>query len=427
MARKSVHAACTATMMLVFASTASAQLPSASTRALGMGDNATAAAAGFNAVAWNPALLGLPNNPTASFALLPLRGIAGLGPVELGDIADYSGEFVPNSVREKWLTQIEQEGSEQGTGGADVTILGLQIGRIGLQVGSRARAVSNLSPGAAELLFFGNAGRSGEPRAFNLAGARLQGHGESTAALSLGIPIRKSATMSAAIGITAKYTIGHGIVIAQDQGSTVTADPALSLNFPVILPNTNDYDAQAGSGFGLDIGFAMRQGKTTIGASVKNVANAFKWDESKLVFRPGTATFNSTTKTSDFDEAPLSSAPPALRQLLDDAKYKPTIAVGLAREITNKLEVSADVRVRAGNTTIEEEPKMHIGAGAEFKPARILSLRGGAVVITGGYLISGGLGLDLGPLNLAAGVATRKGELGTDVITMITLVSSKGR
>ena len=99
MARKSVHAACTATMILLFASTASAQLPSASTRALGMGDNATAAAAGFNAVAWNPALLGLPNNPKASFALLPLRGIAGLGPVELGDIADYSGEFVPNTSR----------------------------------------------------------------------------------------------------------------------------------------------------------------------------------------------------------------------------------------------------------------------------------------------------------------------------------------
>jgi hypothetical protein len=427
MTRKSIHAALTATTMLIFASTAFAQLPSASTRALGMGDNATAAAAGFNAVAWNPALLGLPNNPKGSFTLLPLRGIAGLGPVELGDIADYSGEFVPNSVREKWLTQIEQEGSEQGTGGADVTILGLQIGRIGLQVGSRARAVSNLSPGAAELLFFGNAGRTGEPRAFNLAGARLQGHGESTAALSFGIPISKSGTRSVAVGITAKYTIGHGIIVAQDQGSTVSAEPALSLNFPVILPNTDDFDAQAGNGFGLDIGFAMSQGKTTIGASVKNIVNSFKWDETKLVFRPGTATFNATTKTSDFDEAPLSAAPPALRQLLDDAKYKPTIAVGLAREITGKLAVSADARMRAGDTTIEEEPKLHIGAGAEFKPAGLLSLRGGAAIVTGGYQIGGGVGLSLGPINLAASVASRKGELGTDVITMVTLVSTTGR
>src|SRR5207253_3073963 len=101
MTRTSIQAAMSAAVMLVFVSTASAQLPSSSTRALGMGDNATASAVGFNAVAWNPALLGLPNNPKGSFTLLPLRGIAGLGPVKLADIADYSDKFVPASVREQ--------------------------------------------------------------------------------------------------------------------------------------------------------------------------------------------------------------------------------------------------------------------------------------------------------------------------------------
>src|SRR5205085_9973259 len=119
------------------------QLPSSSTRALGMGDNYTALARGYAAVSWNPALLGLPGNPGASLTLLPVRGVAGLGPVKLKDFSNYSDKFVPASQRETWLTAIEGKGSEQGNAGADATYIAAQIGRLGVQAGTIVRAVSN--------------------------------------------------------------------------------------------------------------------------------------------------------------------------------------------------------------------------------------------------------------------------------------------
>src|SRR5918911_5051906 len=68
-----------------------AQLPSASASSLGLGDNYTALANGYNAVAWNPARLAMPGSPHFSLALLPARLGGGLDPITLSDVADYSG------------------------------------------------------------------------------------------------------------------------------------------------------------------------------------------------------------------------------------------------------------------------------------------------------------------------------------------------
>ncbi|HUP90448.1 MAG TPA: DUF5723 family protein [Longimicrobiales bacterium] len=427
----SIRSSLAGAFIATFAAQAAAQLPSASTRALGMGDNFTAVARGFASVSWNPAMLGMPGNPGASLTLLPLRGVAGLGPVKLADIADYSDKFVPASQRESWLQAIETEGSEQGNAGADVTFIAAQIGRLGVQAGTVVRAVSNLSPGAAELLFFGNAGRTGQPRSFNLAGSRIQSHAVSTVGLSYAIPFGKSdAPRQSSFGITAKYTIGHALLLGQDEGSTVTADPSLSVKFPLVSTSEDDFNGfnvNGGNGVGVDVGFATRSGKVTIAAAVKNVVNTFKWDETHLRFRPGTATFDQNNKTSQFDEQAFTTAPANLRQMVEDAKYKPVIAAGVGLEVSPKLTVSADARMRAGDTTIEEEPKMHIGAGAEFRVVPLLPIRVGAAIVTGGYQIGAGVGLNLGPLNLGLSVASRKGDLGTDVVTMVTLVSTTGR
>lgn len=419
--------ALTAAMVLVTTTFAHAQLPSASTRALGMGDNFTAAAVGYSAVSWNPALLGLPGNPGASLALLPVRGIAGLDPVTLSDLKDFEDQFVPATVREAWLQSIEREGSEEGTGGGNVTFIAAQIGRLGVQVSTVARAISNLSPGAAEIILFGNAGRTGQPRDLQMNGSDVTAHAVSTLGLSYAVPIGKSETSYTAIGATAKFLLGHALLIGQDQGSTIAAQPNLNIQFPIVGTSTDEFDANGGSGLGLDIAFATRRGNLTIGAVVQNVINTFDWDETKLRFRPGTATFNSTTKVSNFDEQPFSAAPAALRELVDKAKYKPVIGAGVAYEPSARWTVTGDARVRAGDTTIEDEPKVHVGAGGEFRPASLVSLRAGGAVVTGGYELAGGVGLNLGPINLAASFATRLGDLGRDTITMFTVISTTPR
>src|SRR5919206_4656656 len=74
---------------------AAAQLPSASAVALGTGDNYTALARGYNAVAWNPAGLAMPGNPGFSLTILPVRGSGGVGPPPPTDRPHFQGAPTP--------------------------------------------------------------------------------------------------------------------------------------------------------------------------------------------------------------------------------------------------------------------------------------------------------------------------------------------
>lgn len=414
-------------LTLLTAGTAGAQLPSASTRALGMGDNYTAAARGYAAVSWNPAALGLSGNPRGSFVLLPTRLVAGLDPVTLSDLKDYQGQFVPDAVREQWLQRIEAEGSEDGSTGADVNWLALQIGRFALQVSTFGRVVGNLSPGGAEIILFGNAGRTGQPREITLTGSSLSSHGASTVALSYGFPLQRSQLAQTSIGITAKYTVGHLFAYGEDRGSSVTADPKVSIRFPVIATREQGFDGRGGSGFGLDIGFATQRGALTLAAAAKNVINTFSWDESRLAFRQGLANFDQDSSSSDFDEQPFANAPADLRALANEAKFKPVLAAGVAYEVSKRLTISGDVRARAGDTTLQDDPRFHIGVGSEVRAIPLVPLRAGVALISGGYQLGGGVGLNLGPVNLAASVLRRTSDLGTDLVTMLTLLSTTGK
>ena len=142
-----------------------AQQPNASAAAFGMAGNYTAAATGSDAVAWNPAMLGM-NSPAFSLSLLSLGGVTGLDPVKLKDITDFGGKVIPNATKESWLNKVGA-GTEQGTVDGGLSIVALSIGRIGFQVGLTGTAQVNLNQDAAEAILYGNAGRTGTAK--NLA------------------------------------------------------------------------------------------------------------------------------------------------------------------------------------------------------------------------------------------------------------------
>src|SRR5436305_14760384 len=96
---------------VVFAPRAHGQLVSASAASLALGDNYTALARGFNAINWNPAGLGMPENPFFSFSLGG-RGAAGTDPISFGDVAKYSGITVPQAVLASWLSRVQQRGGQ---------------------------------------------------------------------------------------------------------------------------------------------------------------------------------------------------------------------------------------------------------------------------------------------------------------------------
>ena len=67
-------------LTLVTAASVAAQVPNASAAATGLSGAYIARARGYDAVAWNPANLGMPGNPSFSFGALALSGSTHRGP-----------------------------------------------------------------------------------------------------------------------------------------------------------------------------------------------------------------------------------------------------------------------------------------------------------------------------------------------------------
>jgi len=390
--------------VLVAVSEANAQLPSASTAALGMGDNFTAVARGYDAIAWNPALLGVRGGPARSLALGQFRIVTGLAPVTLGDIAEFEGEVVSLDARRRWLERIEANNGESGAGGAAVTWLAGHIGRFGVQLSTTGHATAKLSPGAAELFLFGNAGYlDGEPRALDIDDSELRGSSITTAALAYGQPfVTPAGTLS--LGATLKYGIGHFMIWGENHGSSITADPTIDLRFPVV---STDGGVNNGSGFGLDLGVAFARDRLTLAAALENVFNTFEWKGQNLVYRPGTALLDGNASETDFEERAFTSAPADLRARVHDARFNRVLRAGVAYDATDALTLSADIHNRFGEPDFTGEPDFHAGAGAQYRVAPFLQLRAGAAAITGGVMAGGGIGLRFGPVSLEASLARR--------------------
>src|SRR5688500_15763269 len=83
--------------LILGSSTLSAQLPSASPAAHGLGGNFTAIARGYEAVAWNPANLAMPGRPFFSVGLGIVGGSTGLEPIDFRALHEFSGRLVDSA------------------------------------------------------------------------------------------------------------------------------------------------------------------------------------------------------------------------------------------------------------------------------------------------------------------------------------------
>jgi hypothetical protein len=393
---------------LTQAAPAAAQLANASARTLGLAQNSSAVIRGFGAVAVNPAGLAMPGSGF-SLALLPMRIRSGLDPITLKDLADVQGTLVSDATKEAWLGRLENGGSESGSVGARLTALALSAGNFGFQMSTVGAVNIDLSPSIVEAILYGNAGRTGQPADLSLAGSAASGFAVTTAAFSAALPLATEAG-AMAIGVTAKYSVGHGLLIAEDRGGKIGSDPiAIDVDFPIIMTGEDADIAGGGTGVGLDVGFMMQKERVSVSAAVLNVVNTFAWDESQLVYRPGTANVVQGSAESDFDERPLSGAPANLRAQIEEMTFDPIVQAGVAYDLDPDVTITGEVRNRFGDG-LDISPKFHLGAGAEYRGLKVLHLRGGAAVISGGVQYAGGGSLVLGPVNLSAAMAARTGD-----------------
>lgn len=409
-------------LLVILVADGRAQVPSTSPIALGMGGNYTALARGVNAPAWNPGGLGMPDNPTFSLTFLPIRVRAAVSPIGPAELAEWDGQRIPASAREEWLQQIEDAGGEQGTFGFDTREVALSVARLALSVSTSIRGQINMAPAFAELFFFGNAGRTGDPQDYTFAGTSFDMAATTTAAVSFGMPLEISLgplpNQHFGVGATLKYTVGHYFITGVDDGGTLTTSPlGVDLAFPFAVADTSiDEFPNRGSGIGLDVGAAWSASIFSAGVMVENLVNTFEWNIDELYFYRGNVVFTSDTSYTEFEDAlPFSDAPDALKDRVQDLfQFDPVLRAGAAVRVLPFLTVTGDLRHQLGES-LQVGTRDHVGVGAELTIVPFVPVRAGLAIITGGYVASGGVGLNLGPVDLNFAASARQEELGSGV------------
>ncbi len=396
-----------------------AQLPGASPATLGTANNYMPLARGFAAVGLNPAGLGLPGNEGLTLALFPLMVSQSLDPLTFSDFVDYEGVLVPANVKEDWLQQIASAGGQTGAGTVELTEFSLSYNNFGVQLSTLVSGRANLTDAAAELLLFGNSGRTGEPGDFELQGSGLTGYAVTTLGVSAAFGIARrwvpGVQQGLSVGATIKQSWGHALAFAKDGGTMAQSDPlSLDVDFPVIHSRDNGSKWSTGTGLGIDVGVAWERGPWKASAVVENLLNNFEWDLAELAYRPGQALFDGATNTSDFDEQPATEAPPALRDEVTKLTFKPVIGLGGAYQAQDNLTLTAELRQRAGDG-LDTGPKSHIGVGVEYFPTPRVPLRAGIAAITDGIQVGAGLGVILGPVHLGLGGMYQTGDVGNGI------------
>ena len=386
-----------------------AQSGNASAAALGLGGAYTAAARGFDAVAWNPAGLAMPGTGRFSVGIFPVVGGWGATPIGFGELKDHEGDVVDDATKRAWVETIRADGGQSMGGAADATLLGLTIGRFGVQVSLSATGDGFLTGDAAELLLFGNVGFEGEPKAYDIRGTDFTAASLATFAASWAQPLRVGGGVLA-IGGTAKLVRGTSFLHGRETGGITTSDPlAVRVRFPIVQARETGAFDDNGGGFAADLGVAWQRGGVRLGAAVQNVVSTFEWDADAFDWKRGVVAFTDDSSVTDFERRPLAEGPEELRRVLDEATLDPTVSAGAAVRLTDALAVSADVRARMGDG-LDLVPKSYVGAGVEWAPVPELPIRLGAASMTGGLQFGGGVGLRLGAFTLDASIARRTGD-----------------
>jgi hypothetical protein len=239
-------------------------------RGLGMGLAYTAAARGVHAADWNPANLGLPDNPPFTFSVFSVSAGVGNNSFSIDTYNEYAVDsyWDPKEVH-RLLDQVPDDGLGVDVL-ADVRVLSFSAGRLALALTARAGASARVDRTALEIPFEGT--RVGETYRFDdmnatsLAVANVK--------LSYGSPVRVSFADAFAVGGSFHMDVGGGY------GQADTS--RLRLDIGTFGFNVDGRYAAVmaplGRGWGADVGAAAKFGrKWTVSAGLINALGSIRW------------------------------------------------------------------------------------------------------------------------------------------------------
>jgi hypothetical protein len=410
-----------------------AQLPDPSTRALGMGGAYTSLARGYEAVAWNPAMLAAVGRPGFSIDLPHLNFEFGSNAFGFSDVRKYANTFLSDADKATLLRKIDTTLTLRTLVGA--APFGLSVGPFAILVGTAGQMSLGVGKDAVRLALYGNAPRAGASSLFTARGSGGHAWAASTIAGSFALPFRLPLG-HLSVGATYKYVIGHFLGTAGDLGTQVVFSPfsateagqAVYTNYGKNCGNfgpfkTGTCGGRAGKGYGVDLGGTLQLAGRgiTLSAVLVNVVGKMTWDGSRLCYdrtlRQATQTDSGTVQDAVLleqslcDQSSIAANPQAaaLRDsLLANANFSRLARFGFALR-SGMLTVAADaqLRLKAG---LDQQSAQLLSAGAEYRLLGIIPLRVGASSdFAGATMLSAGTGLQLLGINLDASIANISG------------------
>ncbi len=394
-------------LLVSVTSESTAQLANPSARSFGLAGSFTARARGYEAPFWNPANLGLPNQPGWSIGLAGASAYLNNNSLTYRQITDLYGEFLDDQTKSQLLANIRRNDPDRMLELAfdlGAHAMGVSIGRFAIGLGGIGAGSAQLSPDAAELLLFGNVGEDGTGRDFTLQGSEAQAWATSGGLVSyaqpFSIPALGLLKMNFSAGATVKYGIAHGLVRLSDRGSQLTSDP---LGFQMDIEVLTSNGAAAGSFWSLDLGLAMDWGPLTAGMSLQNAIGDISWNgenfELKLVSASadfeGSTSSDTTLVFKDLD--PDDQA--RITEFLAGADVPKRLRLGVAYGVSSMLSVSGDYVELIGGT-LRTRWDRTISVGAELALFGAVPLRAGLATDFSDFAYTGGMGVYAGPAHL---------------------------
>jgi len=400
------------TGLLLVPSLLAAQSGQSTARAIAMGRSMTASAQGYEAIVWNPALLGVPGRPKFSVNILQV-GVATrsnvLSPSEVWEY--YTKDSLSTDDKNAILDKIRAtDDSAFGVGAlGDVMAVAVTVGNFGIALtGTAADADLAVSDDAVELLLFGNTLRRAPGERYEGAGTRGAGLSAATLAVSWGqgfqLPVGHLA-----VGATAKFRRGILAGIGSDLGSYVQNAPDFEARAGVHALYFNpDSSLNNGNGFGLDLGAAYDfVSGIRVAVAVENLVSSMSWKEENLRYFRAEYLLEQTgsdyqdTKVVDTTVAydPTDPAQVGLRDsLLGVDPFATKLRLG-AQLAAGPVLLAGDMMFEVTDGIVPGTGQ-RASVGAEL-PLSVVRLRGGlATDFETGVGFSAGLGFKLGPMRL---------------------------
>jgi hypothetical protein len=214
------------------------------------------------------------------------------------------------------------------------------------------------------------------------------------------------------VGATLKLNRGVAAIRGTDLGTSLQSSPNFdaTVGFHALATDVDARGTNNGNGVGLDMGGAYQLASgLRFGLVLENVVNAQSWNDNNLVyyrkvFRIRQVADQLTDTTiSNIERVSYSASDPMQKALHDSLTTGGTFPM----RIRAGVNLQRGILTVAGGATIRAKQALDLGAaqqvsaGAEVRIIPFLPLRAGlSSDLAGGFTISGGFGMKVGPLRM---------------------------